>query len=160
MDIKHFKVTLLNTIKKWSWLFKEHLLTYVTNRSPLTLLKHKENCLYAILTVHVIPFSLDDLQGFVHTTVDGLAKCLPKGDYRSLVDVMSHLLAIRDRQAVTDKMFEPLKDTVILLERHGVTIPDKVYLQLEVKECVIYFLYFSLANEEIFSIYPHLLGTS
>ncbi|XP_019728452.1 dynein heavy chain 11, axonemal isoform X3 [Hippocampus comes] len=106
VDIKHFKVTLLNTIKKWSWLFKEHLLTYVTN-------------------------SLDDLQGFVHTTVDGLAKCLPKGDYRSLVEVMSHLLAIRDRQAVTDKMFEPLRDTVILLERHGVTIPDKVYLQLE-----------------------------
>lgn len=32
VDIKFFKVSLLNTIKKWSWLFKEHLLTYVTNR--------------------------------------------------------------------------------------------------------------------------------
>ena len=32
VDIKFFKVSLLNTVKKWSWLFKEHLLTYVTNR--------------------------------------------------------------------------------------------------------------------------------
>ncbi|KAM9806325.1 dynein axonemal heavy chain 11 isoform 1-T1 [Syngnathus typhle] len=106
VDIKNFKVSLLNTIKKWSWLFKEHLLTYVTN-------------------------SLDDLQGFVRTTVEGLAKCVRKGDHHSLVEVMSHLLAIRDRQVVTNKMFEPLRDTVILLERHGVTIPDKVYLQME-----------------------------
>lgn len=32
VDIKLFKVSLLNAIKKWSWLFKEHLLTHVTNR--------------------------------------------------------------------------------------------------------------------------------
>lgn len=32
VDIKFFKVSLLNALKKWSWLFKEHLLTYVTNR--------------------------------------------------------------------------------------------------------------------------------
>lgn len=32
VDIKFFKASLLNTIKKWSWLFKEHLFTYVTNR--------------------------------------------------------------------------------------------------------------------------------
>lgn len=32
VDIKFFKVSLLNTLKKWSWLFKEHLLTHVTNR--------------------------------------------------------------------------------------------------------------------------------
>ncbi|XP_061675536.1 dynein axonemal heavy chain 11 isoform X2 [Syngnathoides biaculeatus] len=106
VDIKHFKASLLNTIKKWSWLFKEHLLTYVTN-------------------------SLDDLQGFVCATGEGLAKSVPKGDHHSLVEVMSHLLAIRDRQVITDTMFEPLKDTVILLERHGVTIPDKVHWQLE-----------------------------
>lgn len=32
VDIGFFKVSLLNTIKKWSWLFKEHLLKHVTNR--------------------------------------------------------------------------------------------------------------------------------
>ncbi|XP_061771898.1 dynein axonemal heavy chain 11 [Nerophis ophidion] len=106
VDIKLFKTNLLNTIKKWSWLFKEHLLTHVTN-------------------------SLDELQGFIHTTVEGLAKCVPQGDHNGLVEIMSHLLAIRDRQPGTDNMFEPLRGTVILLERHGVTIPDKVYFQLE-----------------------------
>ena len=32
VDTRFFKVSLLNTLKKWSWLFKEHLLTHVTNR--------------------------------------------------------------------------------------------------------------------------------
>ncbi|XP_049439851.1 dynein axonemal heavy chain 11 [Epinephelus fuscoguttatus] len=106
VDIKFFKVTLLNTIKKWSWLFKEHLLTYVTN-------------------------SLDELQKFVRTTVEGLGQPVAKGNHHGLVEVMSHLLAVRDRQAATDEMFEPFRDTVILLEQYGVTIPDQVYSQLE-----------------------------
>ncbi|XP_034410206.1 dynein heavy chain 11, axonemal [Cyclopterus lumpus] len=106
VDIKFFKVSLLNTIKKWSWLFKEHLLTYVTN-------------------------SLDELQKFVRATVQGLGQPVAKGNHRGLVEVMSHLLAIRDRQAATDKMFEPFRETIILLEQYGVTIPDQVYSQLE-----------------------------
>lgn len=32
VDTKVFKASLLNILKKWSWLFKEHLLTHVTNR--------------------------------------------------------------------------------------------------------------------------------
>ncbi|TKS81941.1 Dynein heavy chain 17, axonemal [Collichthys lucidus] len=106
VDIKFFKVSLLNTLKKWSWLFKEHLLTYVTN-------------------------SLDELQKFVQATVEGLGLPVAKANHRGLVEVMSHLLAVRDRQAATDSMFEPLRDTVILLEQYGVTIPEQVYSQLE-----------------------------
>ncbi|GAA6224990.1 dynein heavy chain 11, axonemal-like isoform X1 [Lates japonicus] len=106
VDIKFFKVSLLNTVKKWSWLFKEHLLAYVTN-------------------------SLDELQTFVQATVEGLNHPLANGDHHDLVEVMSHLLAVRDRQTATDKMFEPLRDTIILLEQYGVTIPDQVYSQME-----------------------------
>ncbi|KAM4600952.1 dynein axonemal heavy chain 11 [Polymixia lowei] len=106
VDIKSFKISLLNIIKKWSWLFKEHLMTYVTD-------------------------SLDDLEEFVRATVKGLGRPVTKGDHRGLVEVMSHLMAVRDRQAATDRMFEPLKDTIILLERYGETIPDQVYCQLE-----------------------------
>ncbi|XP_034084207.1 dynein heavy chain 11, axonemal [Gymnodraco acuticeps] len=106
VDIKFFKVSLLNTVKKWSWLFKEHLLTYVTN-------------------------SLDELQKFVRATVEGLGQPVATGNHRGLVEVMSHLLAVRDRQAATDKMFEPFRDTVILLEQYGVIIPDQVHSQLE-----------------------------
>ncbi|KAM7420609.1 hypothetical protein PAMA_015032 [Pampus argenteus] len=111
VDIKFFKVNLLNTIKKWSWLFKKHLLTYVTN-------------------------SLDELKEFVRTAIEGLFQPVVKGDHCGLVEVMSHLLAIRDRQTATDKMFEPLRDTVILLERYGVIIPDQVYSQLESEKSI------------------------
>lgn len=55
------------------------------------------------------------------------------------MEVMSHLLAVKDRQNATDKMFEPLRETVILLEQYGVTIPDQIYWQMEVgKEWVNY----------------------
>ncbi|KAM7383622.1 hypothetical protein PAMP_003257 [Pampus punctatissimus] len=111
VDIKFFKLSLLNTIKKWSWLFKKHLLTYVTN-------------------------SLDELKEFVRTTIEGLVQPVVKGDHCGLVEVMSHLLAIRDRQTATDKIFEPLRDTVILLERYGVILPDQVYSQLESEKSI------------------------
>lgn len=32
VDIRPFKMSLLNTIKKWSWMFKEHLISYVTEK--------------------------------------------------------------------------------------------------------------------------------
>ena len=32
VDIKSFKISLPNIIKKRSWMFKEHLMTYVTDR--------------------------------------------------------------------------------------------------------------------------------
>ncbi|XP_035799351.2 dynein axonemal heavy chain 11 [Amphiprion ocellaris] len=106
VDVKLFKASLLNTVKKWSWLFKEHLLTYVTN-------------------------SLDELQRFIQATVEGLNHPMAKVDHQAFLEVMSHLLAVRDRQQATDKMFEPLRDTVNLLERYGVTIPEQFYSQME-----------------------------
>ncbi|XP_076016721.1 dynein axonemal heavy chain 11 [Genypterus blacodes] len=106
VDIKSFKVNLLNMIKKWSWLFKGHLMAFVTN-------------------------SLDDLEEFVRAAVKGLDQPVTKGDHQGLVEVMSHLLAVRDRQTTTDKMFEPLRDIIALLERYGVSISEQVHAQLE-----------------------------
>lgn len=40
LDIKPFKHTLMNVIKKWSWMFKEHLLNHVNKRSVSCVLKH------------------------------------------------------------------------------------------------------------------------
>lgn len=79
------------------------------------------------------PFSLDELEKFVQATVEGLGHPVAQGNHVGLVEVMRHLLAVRDRQAATDKMFEPLRDITTLLEIYGVTIPDQVYSQLEVK---------------------------
>ncbi|EGV97393.1 Dynein heavy chain 11, axonemal [Cricetulus griseus] len=106
VDMKPFKLSLLNVIKKWSWLFQEHLLRFVTD-------------------------SLNELQGFIKQTDAGLQRQLSEGDYNGLVDIMGHLLAVRSRQRATDKLFDPLKETIMLLESYGQKMPEQVYAQLE-----------------------------
>lgn len=45
---------------------------------------------------------------------------------------MGHLAKVRERQEVTDVMFEPLKETVALLKTYGDKMPDEIHLQLQV----------------------------
>ncbi|XP_074840744.1 dynein axonemal heavy chain 11 isoform X2 [Carettochelys insculpta] len=106
VDMKPFKMSLLNIIKKWSWMLKEHLLRFVID-------------------------GLTDLEEFIKVTNAGLQREVNEGDYNRLVEIMGHLLALRDRQAATDELFEPLKETVTLLESYGQKMPDQVYVQLE-----------------------------
>ncbi|XP_039379207.1 dynein heavy chain 11, axonemal isoform X1 [Mauremys reevesii] len=106
VDMKPFKMSLLNIIKKWSWMVKEHLLRFVIG-------------------------SLTDLEEFIKVTNAGLQKEVNEGDYNGLVEIMGHLLAVRDRQASTDELFEPLKETITLLESYGQKMSDQVYVQLE-----------------------------
>uniref|UniRef100_A0A8C5KUF0 Dynein axonemal heavy chain 11 n=1 Tax=Jaculus jaculus TaxID=51337 RepID=A0A8C5KUF0_JACJA len=106
VDMKPFKLSLLNVIKKWSWTFQEHLLRFVTD-------------------------SLNELQGFIKQTDSGLQRELSEGDHDGLVDIMGHLLAVRSRQRATDELFEPLKETIALLESYGQKMPEQVYVQLE-----------------------------
>ena len=75
--------------------------------------------------------SLKDLDGFIKKTVVGLSKTVEEGDYDGLVDVMIHLLAVKDRQATTDTMFEPLKQTIELLKSYDQEMSDEVHQQLQ-----------------------------
>ncbi|XP_023606561.1 dynein heavy chain 11, axonemal, partial [Myotis lucifugus] len=106
VDMKPFKVSLLNIIKKWSWMFQEHLLRFVID-------------------------SLNELQEFIKETDGGLQRELSEGDHDGLIDIMGHLLAVRSRQRATDELFEPLKETITLLETYGQKMPEQVYIQLE-----------------------------
>ena len=107
VDSKPFKQALLNIIKRWSFMFKQHLIDHVTN-------------------------SLKDLAEFIKVADAGLAKEVEEGDYSGLVDCMGHLIAVKDRQANTDEMFEPLKHTIELLRHYGQELPDEVHQQLQV----------------------------
>ena len=49
-----------------------------------------------------------------------------EGDYDGLVNCMGHLIAVRDRQAATDEMFEPLKETIELLKTYNQEMPEEV----------------------------------
>ncbi|XP_031759446.1 dynein heavy chain 11, axonemal [Xenopus tropicalis] len=106
VDIKPFKTSLLVIIKKWSWMFKEHLVRFVID-------------------------SLAELEEFIKEANAILLKKVPEGDYSALVAVMELLLAVRDRQMATDELFEPLKQTISLLESYGQKLPDQIYVQLE-----------------------------
>ncbi|KAM9308794.1 LOW QUALITY PROTEIN: dynein axonemal heavy chain 11 [Gastrophryne carolinensis] len=106
LDMKPFKTNLLLTMRKWSWMFKEHLLRFVVD-------------------------SLKDLEEFIKVTDSGLQHKVAEGDLPALVGVMEHLLAVRDRQSTTDQIFDPIKQTIALLESYEQKLPDHIYTQLE-----------------------------
>lgn len=89
------------------------------------------NLACAFMCVHVC-YSLNELQGFIKRTDVGLQQQLSEGDHSCLVDIMGHLLDVRSRQRATDELFEPLKETIMLLESYGQKLPEQVYAQLEV----------------------------
>ena len=66
-------------------------------------------------------------------TSSGLNVVIGEDDYEGLTGVMGHLMAIKDRQPTTDVMFEPLKETIELLQSYGHTMSDEVHQQLEVQ---------------------------
>ncbi|KAG8542256.1 hypothetical protein GDO81_027097, partial [Engystomops pustulosus] len=106
VDAHPFKSSLLNVVKRWSLMFKQHLIDHVTN-------------------------SLADLEEFIKVAEHGLSKQLKEGDYNGLVEIMGHLMAVKDRQSSTDELFEPLKQTIELLKIYEQELPDEVYKQLE-----------------------------
>ncbi|XP_061032339.1 dynein axonemal heavy chain 9 [Eubalaena glacialis] len=106
IDVRPFKTSLLNIIKKWSLMFKQHLVDYVTH-------------------------SLADLETFIKNSESGLLKKVGKGDFQGLVEIMGHLMALKERQSSTDEMFEPLKQTIELLKTYGQELPETLFRQLE-----------------------------
>ncbi|KAG8443036.1 hypothetical protein GDO86_011741 [Hymenochirus boettgeri] len=106
VDLKPFKMSLLNLIKKWSCMFKDHLLQFVVN-------------------------SVTELEEFIKVTNAVFEKKVPNGDYSTLVEVMEHLLAVRERQTATDELFELLQQKIALLESCGQMLPNQIYEQLE-----------------------------
>ncbi|XP_075314376.1 dynein axonemal heavy chain 9 [Odontesthes bonariensis] len=105
VDGRSMKSALLNIIKKWSLMFKQHLIDLVTN-------------------------SLSDLEKFITITEAGLGQRVEEGDCRGLVQVIGHLLAVKERLNMTDTMFEPLQQTIALLKVYEQELPEVVYKQL------------------------------
>ncbi|TPP62234.1 Dynein beta chain ciliary [Fasciola gigantica] len=106
VDARKFKQALINEIKRWSLMFKQHLIEHVTN-------------------------SLTELNAFIQVTNASLGITLQEGDYDGLVHVMQHLGNVKDRQEATDGMFEPLKQTIELLKTYDQEMPEEVHQLLE-----------------------------
>ncbi|XP_004857611.1 dynein heavy chain 9, axonemal isoform X1 [Heterocephalus glaber] len=106
INVRPFKASLMNIIKKWSLMFKQHLVDHVTN-------------------------SLDDLEAFIKSSECGLLKKVEQGDFQGLVEIIGHLVALKERQSSTNEMFEPLKQTIELLKTYDQELPEAVFKQLE-----------------------------
>ncbi|XP_054702261.1 dynein axonemal heavy chain 17 [Grus americana] len=104
-DCRPFKQALLGAIGQRGLVLRQHLARHVTT-------------------------SLQELSDFIQEANAGLNKPLEEGDYDGLVEVMGHLMRVKERQATTDHMFEPLKETVALLSTYGEEMPEEIHLQL------------------------------
>ena len=76
--------------------------------------------------------SLNDLAEFIKVTDVGLTEEVAEGDYTGLVDVMGHLMAVKDRSITTDEMFEPLKHTIELLRSYDQEMSEETHSLLQV----------------------------
>jgi len=107
VDAKPFKQALLNIIKRWSLMFKQHLIDHVVN-------------------------SLADLDDFIKVVGVGMSvEVHEELGYDALVALIENLRDVKSRQATTDEMFEPLKQTIELLKTYDQEMPEFVYQQLE-----------------------------
>ncbi|CAH1639911.1 unnamed protein product [Spodoptera littoralis] len=106
VDVRPFRQALLNTVRKWGNMYKEHLVNKVT-------------C------------SLSDLGNFIRDADEGLLQPVPEGDYEALVRIMGYLMHVKDRTVTTDDMFQPLTETIELLKFYDMDIPEEVNVLLQ-----------------------------
>lgn len=106
IDVRPLRQAILNTICKWSNLFKQHLYNRVIN-------------------------SLEELENFIREAIAAMQTSLTEDDYDGLLKVMGYLFKVKERQIETDNMFEPLKAIMEMLKDYGVEFAEEVYVQLQ-----------------------------
>lgn len=106
VDVRPFRQSLMNIVRKWGNMFKDHLVDRVT-------------------------MSLTDLSDFIRRADEGLLQPIKEGDYDGLVSIMAYLMHVKERALTTDDMFEPMKETIELLKYYDMDIPEEVNVLLQ-----------------------------
>lgn len=106
VDVRPFRTALINIVRKWGNMFKEHLVNRVTN-------------------------NLCDLAEFIRRADEGLLQTVKEGDYEGLVNIMAYLMHVKERAVITDEMFEPMQETIELLKYYDMDIPEEVNVFLQ-----------------------------
>ena len=132
VDVTPLKTTLQMCAKKWSYLFKKHLIDMVVT-------------------------SLAELDNFLEEAEIGMHSQISEGDYEGLVKMMGYIKAVKDRQCKYDQLFGEMSKIIALLQNFNVVIPEKSLQQLvvlpdkwavvkqlsSVRQVFFYFEYFS-----------------
>ena len=105
VDLTPLKSTLQMCAKRWSYLFKKHLLDKVVN-------------------------SLTNFEDFLENAEIGLQTQISEGDYEGLVKMMGLIKEVKDKQPKYDKIFEEMRNILLLLQNYNVDIPEKTLQQL------------------------------
>lgn len=106
VDVRPFRQSVLNIVRKWGNMFKNHLVERVTS-------------------------SLCDLGNFIRKADEGLLQAVVEGDYAGLVNIMAYLMHVKERALTTDEMFEPMQETIDLLKYYDMDIPEEVNVLLQ-----------------------------
>lgn len=106
VDVRPFRQSLLNIVRKWGNLFKNHLVDRVTS-------------------------SLIDLANFIRRADEQLLQQVEEGDYDGLVNIMAYLMNVKERAVTTDEMFEPMQEIINLLKFYDMDIPEEVNVLLQ-----------------------------
>ncbi|KAK9886614.1 hypothetical protein WA026_017536 [Henosepilachna vigintioctopunctata] len=106
LDLRPVRQGILNTIRKWGNLFKDHLYNHVIQ-------------------------SLDELDQFIKEAIGAMTASIAEDDYAGLLHIMGYLFKVKERMAATDEMFAPLKGIMELLQSYGVEFSEEVYVQLQ-----------------------------
>lgn len=106
VDVRPFRQAVLNIVRKWGNMFKNHLVDRVTS-------------------------NLCDLGTFIRQADEGLLQQIAEGDYAGLVSIMAYLMNVKDRALTTDEMFEPMQETIDLLKYYDMDIPEEVNVLLQ-----------------------------
>ncbi|KAL0116299.1 hypothetical protein PUN28_011253 [Cardiocondyla obscurior] len=102
LDIRALKQTLLNTICKWTNLFKTHLVDHVNSE-------------------------LESLSHFLTNALKKFTQPIAPDDYEDLLNTIYYLKEVRDRQYEIDDMWEPIKAIINLLKQHQVEFGEETY---------------------------------
>lgn len=101
VNLKGLKYSLLNSVSKWSYLFKEYLRNKVID-------------------------DLIELEDFIRDSTALLEQEPTNEDYELLLKILKTLSLINERTRKTDEMFEPLKKVVDLLKTYDVKFDDRI----------------------------------
>jgi dynein heavy chain len=101
VNLKDLKYSLLNSICKWSYLFKQFLQNKVID-------------------------DLNELEDFIADSTELLQTEPSDEDYELLLRILKTLSQINERERQTDEMFEPLKEIVEMLKNYEVSFEDRI----------------------------------
>ncbi|XP_050446950.1 dynein beta chain, ciliary-like [Cataglyphis hispanica] len=105
LDVRSFKQALLNTICKWTNLFKTYLIDHVNSE-------------------------LRNLSEFLANALKKFTQPIEPDDYEDLLNTIYYLKQVRDRQFQIDEMWEPIKATIDLLKQYDVKFGEETYTWL------------------------------